>query len=206
MSFIDWALKILPIAISLIALIVSAFCYRAARDNVSTKVLVDMFKEHRSHELAEARRFVHREIDPVKHPIDQGFKAFGDKESEVRDLAWFYDNLGVLVHHGTVSLGPVSGYLGGSVRDTWLKLEPYIQAERSGRTKSVHPERWQIYFELLNKQIQAKPPTEAMRVRPFSASRRALFRVQSAHSFHRWQRNQAANVPDAAGADPAGTV
>lgn len=195
-SFIDWAIKVLPIAISVIALVVSAFSYRAARHNVSTKVLVDMFKEHRSPEFAETRRFVHRQIDPLKHPSDQGFSAFGDMEPRVRDLAWFYDNLGVLVHHGTVSLGPVSGYLGGSVSDTWNKLEPYIEAERSARSTSVNPGRWQIYFELLNERIRVKQPTEAIRGRPLSASRRALSRVQSKHNYLRSLRDNAANPPD----------
>ncbi|OBA98272.1 hypothetical protein A5666_22785 [Mycolicibacterium fortuitum] len=203
-SFIDWAIKIFPIAISVIAIAVSVFSYQAARHNVSTKVLVDMFKEHRSAEFAETRRFVHRQIDPVTHPHNQGFGAFGDMESRVRDLAWFYDNLGVLVHHGTVSVGPVSGYLGGSVSDMWNKLEPYIQAERSSRSASVNPERWQIYFELLNERIRVNQPTEAIRARPFSASRRAWFRVQSKHSYLRRLRNESGTVPSAGASNRAG--
>ncbi|MFT9663692.1 hypothetical protein ACM0CQ_15760 [Mycobacteroides abscessus subsp. abscessus] len=195
----DLAIRITPIAISLIAVAVAALSLRAARQNVSTKVLVDMFKEHRSNELAEARRFVHNDIDPETHPIDEGFKAFGDMESRVRDLAWFYDNLGVLVHHGTVSLNPVSGYLGGSVSDTWKKLEPYILAERQrpDRIKSVHPERWQIYFELLDQRIRLNPPAEAIRSRIAGASRNALFRVQTKHSYQRRLRNIEGNVPPA---------
>lgn len=74
---------------------------------MSTKVLIDMFNEHRSEHLASARTAGHtrlKECDPKQ--------VLAGLLDDIRDLAWFYDNLGRLVHHGVVDIEPVSGYLG----------------------------------------------------------------------------------------------
>lgn len=155
-------LPALTAAISVMALATSVAAWRTARHNVSTKVLVDMFNEHRSEHLARARRSVYRElveIDPAS-----GISGLPeDIRPGVRDLAWFYDNLGVLVHHGVVDIRPISGYLGGSVVSTWQVLEPFIATEREKRSDSPDPARWQMYFELLVDEIAQMPPDRARR-------------------------------------------
>jgi hypothetical protein len=79
----------------------------------------------------------------------------------VRDLGWFYDNLGAMVTHGVIDLSPVSGYLGGSVVSSWEAIRPLVLAERAKRRSFNDPDRWQIYFENLYYLIQVLPPEQA---------------------------------------------
>ena len=126
-------------------------------------VLIDLFREHRSKRLADARQFVY--FDLHKCDLSLGLDALPeDKKALVRDLAWFYDNLGAMVAHGVVDIAPVSGYLGQSVLLNWEKMEPFIQAERKKRQDSYDPERWQIYFENLYHLIREQPPAKARSV------------------------------------------
>jgi len=84
-----------------------------------------------------------------------------DRKDLVRDLAWFYDNIGTLVTHGVIDIEPVSGYLGQSVLLHWEMMRPLIQAERKKRQGQYDPERWQIYFENLYHLIREQPPEKA---------------------------------------------
>lgn len=158
-SWLVW-LPAVTATISLLALATSMRAYRTARQSVSTKVLVDMFAEHRSDHLASARKAVHEQLgecDPRR-----GIAGLPDDiRPGIRDLAWFYDNVGVLVHHGVVDIGPVSGYLGGAAQYCWERLEAFIEAERANRATSPDPERWQIYFELLVVEVRRTPPARA---------------------------------------------
>jgi hypothetical protein len=113
-------------------------------------VLVDLFREHRSARLAQARQVVY-EQSPT-WDLSAGLEGLPESERDlVRELAWFYDNLGALVTHGVVDIEPVSGYLGGSVISVWERLEPLVQAERVKRARNdlPDPNRWQEYFENL---------------------------------------------------------
>ncbi|MDH3052005.1 hypothetical protein QEN42_19405 [Gordonia alkanivorans] len=172
-SWLDW-IPAVSAAISLLAFGTAVLAWRTARHNVSTKVLIDMFNEHRSEHLASARTAVYKrlkECDP-KHGIE-GLPD--DIRTGIRDLAWFYDNLGLLVHHGVVDIEPVSGYLGGSVQNCWKRLEPFIAAERAGRSESPDPERWQVYFELLDAEVRRTPPEKARLSVPRLRIRRLLW-------------------------------
>lgn len=159
------------LGISILALIVpSIFAYKAvqaARQANTTRVLIDLFTEHRSDRLAEARHFIHHELDAYD-PRDGLASLPEEKRQLVRDLAWYYDNLGVLIHHKIVDLEPVSGYLGGSVLDVWSKLGPFIVGEREKRrlAGTAEPDRWQVYFETLHAAIEKTPPEKVLPARP----------------------------------------
>jgi hypothetical protein len=132
-----------------------------ARHSDSMPVLVDLFREHRSARLAAAREFVHVELP--KHDVSAGLIGLPEDERIlVRDLAWYYDNLGALVAHGVVDIAPVSGYLGGAVLKVWEDLHPLVEAERGKRVdRGADPQRWQIYFENLYHLVKAEPPQRA---------------------------------------------
>jgi hypothetical protein len=152
------------VIISIIAVATSViFGWRAlklARHSNTMPVLTDLFGEHRSKQLAEARQFVY--FDLSKYDLSLGLDGLPeDKKTLVRDLAWFYDNLGTLVAHGVVDIAPVSGYLGQSVLLYWEIMQPLIRAERKKRLASYDPERWQIYFENLYHLIRERPPEKA---------------------------------------------
>src|SRR5690242_15577140 len=89
-----------------------------SRHSNTMPVLIDLFREHRSPQLAEARQFVFSELP--NYDLSRGLDGLPeDRKAYVRDLAWFYDNLGTLVAHGVIDIAPVSGYLGQSVLVYW---------------------------------------------------------------------------------------
>jgi hypothetical protein len=121
---------------------------KEARHSNAIPTLVELFREHRSDELTEARRFVYFELS--SYDPQSGFDGIPEeKRSLVRDLTWYYDHLGVLVAHGVVDIEPVSGYLGGTLSQSWEALRPFIEAERAKRIGSPDPSRSQIYYENL---------------------------------------------------------
>jgi hypothetical protein len=152
------------VIISIVAVMTSVILgWRAltlARHSNTMPVLIDLFREHRSDRLADARHFVY--FDLSKCDLSLGMDGLpDDKKALVRELAWFYDNLGTLVAHGVIDIEPVSGYLGQSVLLYWEKMQPLVQAERKKRQSQYDPERWQIYFENLYHLIQELPPEKA---------------------------------------------
>ena len=77
-----------------------------ARHSNAMPVLIDLFREHRSKQLADARQFVY--FDLSKCDLSLGLDGLPeDKKALVRDLGWFYDNLGALVAHGVIDIAPV---------------------------------------------------------------------------------------------------
>jgi hypothetical protein len=131
-----------------------------ARHSNTMPVLIDLFREHRSPQLADARQFVYFEL--ANYDLSLGLDALpDDKRNLVSHMAWFYDNLGALVAHGVIDIAPVSGYLGQSVLVYWERLQPLIEAEREKRRGSYDPDRWQIYFENLYHVIRGLSPEKA---------------------------------------------
>ena len=155
-------MELAALIISIVALVastvVSGRAVMLARHSNSMPVLVEMFREHRSSYLAQAREFVHSELSACD--LSNGLVGLPeDKRELVRDLAWFYDNLGALVADGVVDIAPVSGYLGGAVVKVWEDLWPLVEAERTKRqSRGSDPQRWQIYFENLYHLVKASPP------------------------------------------------
>ncbi|HEY3685404.1 MAG TPA: hypothetical protein VGL93_20405 [Streptosporangiaceae bacterium] len=152
------------VVISVVAVTTSALLgWRAliiARHSNSVPVLIELFGEHRNKRLAEAREFVYHDLS--KYDLSVGLDALPvEKQVLIRDLAWFYDNLGALVTHGVVDIEPVSGYLGGSVLGVWEKMLPLVTAEREKRGGSYDVQRWQVYFENLYHLVRQCPPAKA---------------------------------------------
>ena len=131
-----------------------------SRQSKTMPVLIDLFREHRSERLADARYFVQHEL--AEYDLTKGLSELpAEKQTLTRELAWFYDNLGALVTHGIIDVSPLSGYLGVSVLAVWEKMRPLIETERIKRQDSLDPQRWQIYFENLYHLIQEMPPEKA---------------------------------------------
>lgn len=134
----------------------------ALEDANSVPVLIELFREHRSDYLAQIRSMLHKEGLP--EDVEGGLVSLpAEKGKQIRDLMWFYDNLGVLVMHGLVDVRPISGYLGGSVLEVWQIVTPLVLAEREVRRRSGQPDpdRWQQYFELLYNAVKVDSPTAA---------------------------------------------
>jgi hypothetical protein len=131
---------------------------RLARHGNTLPILTELFREHRSRHLADARAYVHHRLPA---DLSGGLDALPEAERRlVRDLAWFYDNLGALVAHDVVEAGPVAGYLGGSVISTWDRLEPLVAVERERRAGGPDGGRWQEYFENMAHLFRHRFPPE----------------------------------------------
>lgn len=114
---------------SLVALGVSgAVSWRQLRlsEKANTLPVVDLFREHRTVRLARARAFAHKELPACD--LSLGLAGLPDEGRDlVRELAWYFDNLGALVTHGVVEIERVSGYLGGSVVSVWEHMKPLVR-------------------------------------------------------------------------------
>ncbi|WP_329134933.1 hypothetical protein OG552_20310 [Streptomyces sp. NBC_01476] len=155
------AALVLSIVAVVVSVVVSLRQITLARHSNALPVVIDLFREHRSDHLTTARAFVYRELPA--YDLSQGLDALPEeKQRLVRDLAWFYDNLGALVAHNLVDVEPVSGYLGGSVILIWEKMEPLVRGERVKRDPANQdPIRWQVYFENLYHLVKETPPSKA---------------------------------------------
>ncbi|MFI5795085.1 hypothetical protein [Streptomyces sp. NPDC051677] len=159
-------MEIAALVVSLLAFAVSGLVslrqLRLSQHANALPVVVDLFREHRSARLAQARTFVHEELPACNSAL--GLAGLPEEGRDlVRELAWYYDNLGALVAHGVVDIEPVSGYLGGSVISVWERMEPLVRAERTRRVENSlpDPDRWQVYFENLYHLVREAPPEQA---------------------------------------------
>ncbi|MEU3290377.1 DUF4760 domain-containing protein [Streptomyces longwoodensis] len=159
-------MDVAALAVSITALMATVIAslrqLRLARHANTLPAVVGLFQEHRGPQLARARHVVVNELSG--RDLSEGLSAVPEKHRQlILDLCWFYDNIGALVAHGVVPLAPVSGYLGGSVIETWKVVEPMALAERRKRQQLGFrdPERWQAYYENLYHLVLQAPPDEA---------------------------------------------
>ncbi|MGA5503665.1 DUF4760 domain-containing protein [Streptomyces umbrinus] len=159
-------LETAALVVSLVALAVSGSVsfrqLRLTKHANTLSVLVDLFREHRSVRLAQAPQVVHERLPACD--LSAGLAGLSENDRDlVRELAWFYDNLGALVTHGVVDIEPVSGYLGGPVISVWEGMQPLVQAERAKRAQNAMPDpnRWQEYFENLYHLVRETPSDQA---------------------------------------------
>ena len=136
-----------------------------ARQSNASKVLIDLFEEHRQQDLADARHYIHHSLPnyDAEDLRTHGLRHLPDDERRhVRDLMWLYDHIGLLVAYRYAELEPVAAYLGGSIVDTWAKTEPTVDGERRHRaiTDSADPGRYQAYFQALAEEIAGTTVTD----------------------------------------------
>ena len=144
------------VLVALMAVVVALRANRLARHANALPTLVELFREYRNDRLSSTRRQIWWSADQWE-PGDGLDGIPGNERQKVRELLWFLDNLGALVTHDIVAIGPVSGYLGGSALNMWERLEPFILSERQ---KLENPE-WQLYFQNLAALIRETPPSRA---------------------------------------------
>lgn len=154
----------LAIVIAIVALVVSGATATwqifLTRHGNTVPVLIDLFREHRGPNLARIRGVVYNDVPQMD--LSKGLPGLPQEHREdIRDLLWFYDNLGVLVVHRIIDIRPVSGYLGSAAVFVWNRMKPMILSERERRVREgldIDPGRWQHYFELLVEEIRLNPP------------------------------------------------
>jgi hypothetical protein len=160
-------MAVVALVISVGALSFSALVAFAARRQTelarhanALPVLIELFREHRSGRLAQAREFVVNRLGNADS--SKGLEGVPEEDRVlVQELAWFYDNVGALVTYDVIDIEPVSGYFGGAVLNCWRVLEPFIEAERERRTDAPDPASYQQHFENLAALIERTPPRSA---------------------------------------------
>lgn len=163
-------MQIAALTISILAMLVSAIAVRRqiqlSRHSNSMPLLVDLFREHRSDYLAQARQLVIHELPTDS--LGSGLSGLPeDQRRQVRDLLWFYDNVGAFMVHNIVDARLVVGYLGGSVIDVWTKLLPLIEADRVNRATAGRTDHkyWLEYFQHLYETAVVAEPLRGKRPR-----------------------------------------
>lgn len=102
---------------------------------------IDLLREYRSSEMREARRKIHH----FAYEDGSKLEDLKDGDREAVELVGHYlDNVGLLVEHELLSIGPARAFLGGSALVMWEKLELIIRAER---TKGGLRSSYQAHFE-----------------------------------------------------------
>jgi hypothetical protein len=157
MNLTDMPALILSALALVVSLLAALRQLQLAKHANTLPMLIDLFREHRGSRLTEARRFVSDDLQNYEMSYGlAGLPEYG--RGLTQDLVRYYDNLGALVAHELVDLGPVAGYLGGSIIDMWNHVKPVVEAERSFRRASADPTRWQAYFENLYLLVRETQP------------------------------------------------
>ncbi len=156
----DW----ISISVSALALLVSLGAglrqLLLTRQANALPVLVDLFREFRGDRQREARIVVFSEVQSLD--LTRGLDGLPDKQRDrLRDIMWYFDNLGALVTHGIVDIQPIAGFMGGSILTAWERLAPLIYAERTLRGHPSDAGQYQQYFENLVHLVERAGPRES---------------------------------------------
>ena len=126
-------------------------------------VLIDVLREHRCLKHAKARQFIDWDLDCVSMTQICGFGGLPlDVRDDIRDLAWFDDQLGVLVAHEIVEVAPISTF-GGAVQTTGIGFGRHT----SGTATACENGGWRsgslagLLRESKNAVIARNPPKKA---------------------------------------------
>jgi hypothetical protein len=116
-----------------VSTLVSVQQVRQMRRQNLLPVVNDAFKEARTQEWFEARDWILHHL-PQEHSADSGVSGLPPAaQDKVRSAGFFYDHLGVVVHHEIVKEDLVIGSFGHGLNEVWRVLEPYICRERQIR-------------------------------------------------------------------------
>ncbi|MGW7386913.1 DUF4760 domain-containing protein [Streptomyces sp. NPDC054794] len=100
---------------------------------------LDGFRESRSPDFRASVEYVLYHLrDDFPTAVSYLELPDGPKE-HVRQVAFFYDELGKLVVHGVVDQDLVIGSYGRTIYQTWLAIAPYVYRERELRQRVVLP-------------------------------------------------------------------
>lgn len=87
----------------------------------------------------------------------------GDKIVSVLVLMGTFESLGILVHHGEVSLDLVDDFFSGVIVLGWKKLKKYILAIREQNERETFAEWFQWLAEQFEKRESITPPVPAFK-------------------------------------------
>jgi hypothetical protein len=156
-------LSVLAVAISLVALILSAWSAKIAQRASSLAFALNLLKEFRDPEAVAARRYVFTELRKEFSP-DLGFRNLPEQaQTNVHSASLLCDHIGLCVAHNLVDQTIVAGFVGDSVQRLWSILDPYVRQERQLLQADGFSPEYLEYFEDLAVRLQRQSPSRSRR-------------------------------------------
>ncbi|MGW4676808.1 DUF4760 domain-containing protein [Streptomyces sp. NPDC004324] len=135
--------NIAALAVSLAALIISALLtveqLRSTQRANTLAMIFDGFRETRTPAFRKSVEYVLYQLrDDFPDPVSY-LELPEEPKEHVRQVAFFYDELGKLVVHGAVDRDLIIGSYGLSIHRAWVAIAPYVYREREIRQRAVLP-------------------------------------------------------------------
>lgn len=131
-----------------------------AEGSKSLQAVVEIFREHRDAQQVSARHWIRDELRDRLGGASlstDGFRSLTELEKErILRVAFFYDDIGVMVARRIIELDLVSGYLGTSVLEIWNIVGQAVQSQSPERETVIH-------FENLVTLLNQETPEQARR-------------------------------------------
>lgn len=161
--------NVAALSISIVALVASALLafgqLRSTQRANTLAMFFDGFRETRSPEFRRSIEYVLYHLrEEFPAPVSYLELPEGPKE-HVRQVAFFYDELGKLVVHGIVDRDLVIGSYGLSIYRTWIAIAPYVYRERDLRQRTVLP--YLEHMAAVTSEITAADIHRKMKLRSF---------------------------------------
>ncbi|RPF30342.1 hypothetical protein [Streptomyces sp. TLI_185] len=135
--------NIAALAISLTALVISALLaleqLRSTQRANRLAMIFDGFRETRTPAFRTSVEYVLYHLRDEFPNVVSYLDLPEEPKEHVRQVAFFYDELGKLVVHGAVDRDLIIGSYGLSIHRAWIAVAPYVYRERELRQRAVLP-------------------------------------------------------------------
>jgi len=137
----------LALILSVVSLVITN---RQTRKTRTLSILSGLLDELRSTEYRRNLDFVLRELHLERGTEAPPLSALPREVRErIRPVAAFYNAVGAIYARGLSDLTLLSALMGGSVTSAWIKLQPYILADRATRRDGAGDPMYYRFFEHL---------------------------------------------------------
>jgi hypothetical protein len=135
------------LALALATAVLVLFTWRAARaaaKAVQLEAYIDLQREYRSKEMRLARAALYQ---LPRCDRSKGLAQIHDPDlrEKFERVAHYLDNVGTLYSVGLLGIRPAAAFFGGSAKNMWRQLGPYIYSEREVKNSPTY----QFHFENL---------------------------------------------------------
>jgi hypothetical protein len=138
---------VLSCAALIISIIAARSQFKSSRNSDSVATMLNLFTEYRQDDLKKARRVIFRLPVSKNH-----HQRLGDLSGDVRvageRVAHFFDHVGLLIAFDLIPAEPMIGFFGFGCHQLWLKLAPFIQAEREARGVKYYLGYFEMFADL----------------------------------------------------------
>lgn len=127
-----------------------AFALLELRNLVETRQTDLVIRLYSAFGSKEMRDTWERVVDRDENDFNTYKTKFG--MSDVNEIGWFYEGLGVLLHRKLVDIAVVDDLFSSPIKTSWEKLEPIAEGERKYYNR---PQVWE-WWEYLYNQMQQR--------------------------------------------------